>query len=283
MKLTNKHNLPIEFCNAVRRSEQQRDYVSPSMLTKGIRQIILERRHFDEIEYDAMDSLWALFGTAVHKVIDINNPLSDTERTLKGDFGGREMWGTADLFDEKQVINDWKVTSAWSIVYGSKLHDWTVQLNAYKRLFEKNDYVVRGMVINAILRDWSKNKAKASADYPQTPVVQVKIDPMPNIDDYIIDRIDAIQDASQLDDDDLPICTMKERWQDPTKYAVMVNGKKRSLKNHDTLNAAEKHAADIGGYVEERPSEPRNCLDYCPVSKWCNKFQNWKKNNELQV
>ena len=41
-----------------------------TQLLKGIRETILERRHYHEIEQDVSDMIWLLFGTAVHSIIE---------------------------------------------------------------------------------------------------------------------------------------------------------------------------------------------------------------------
>lgn len=67
MRVTNRLGLPAAFVNAVsvRRHNAPGCY-SATTLNKGVKEIILTDRHFDELEVDAADSVWAVWGTAVH-------------------------------------------------------------------------------------------------------------------------------------------------------------------------------------------------------------------------
>ena len=67
MKVTNKLNLPAAFVNAVSTTRHNAaGCFSATTLNKGAKEIILSDRHFDEVEVDAADSVWAVWGTAVH-------------------------------------------------------------------------------------------------------------------------------------------------------------------------------------------------------------------------
>lgn len=70
MKVTNKLNLPAAFVNAVSTTRHNAPgCFSATTLKKGAKEIILTDRHFDEITVDAADSVWAVWGTAVHKLM----------------------------------------------------------------------------------------------------------------------------------------------------------------------------------------------------------------------
>jgi len=272
MHITNKHGLPEAFVEAVKSDAEPRDYYSPSMLNDSPRIVHLLRRHWKECAEDAVDSVWKLFGTAVHHVLEKHGS-GQNELTVKGEFMGHSLQGKIDMLDSDGVLRDWKVTSAWTIVYGSKLEDWTIQLNAYRRMLEQMGHEVKGMEVIAILRDWTKSKAKDSDTYPQAQVQVVKIDKLDDIDALIADRLDELEHCANLFDDELPYCTNKDKWQDDDKYAVMMKGKKRAVKLHTNIIDAEEHAANVGGYVEERKGYPRRCLEYCPVREFCNQFK----------
>ena len=71
MKITNKLNLPQPFVDAVTREYQYKDkQYSVTAILKDVREILLTRRHNDEIEQDVADMIWLIFGTAVHKVLE---------------------------------------------------------------------------------------------------------------------------------------------------------------------------------------------------------------------
>ena len=72
MIITNKKNLPEPMVNFVKRDGYQpaMDRISVTDLSKGIREIWLYKRHYNEIEQDVADMVWLMFGTALHNVIE---------------------------------------------------------------------------------------------------------------------------------------------------------------------------------------------------------------------
>ena len=70
MKVTNRFHLPEAFVKAVSVERHNKaGCYSATTLNKGTKEIILSDRHFDEITVDAADSVWAVWGTAVHKLM----------------------------------------------------------------------------------------------------------------------------------------------------------------------------------------------------------------------
>jgi len=70
VNLTNSLNLPRPFVSA---AESDYKYTpkrySVTALLKGTREAILQRRHDDEITQDVADMVWAVFGSAVHQIL----------------------------------------------------------------------------------------------------------------------------------------------------------------------------------------------------------------------
>ena len=70
MTVSNRLNLPAAFVNAVSTARHNAaGCFSATTLNKGAKEIILSDRHFDEITVDAADCVWAVWGTAVHKLM----------------------------------------------------------------------------------------------------------------------------------------------------------------------------------------------------------------------
>ena len=70
MKVSNRLHLPEAFVKAVSTTRHnEAGCFSATTLNKGAKEIILSDRHFDEITVDAADSVWAVWGTAVHKLM----------------------------------------------------------------------------------------------------------------------------------------------------------------------------------------------------------------------
>jgi len=203
-------------------------------------------------------------------------------------------------------VQDYKLTSAWSIALeGGIKADWVNQLNCYVWLLRENGYDPQKLTVVAFLRDWSKLEAKRNRDYPQSQVMVIDV-PMWGIaiaQSYVQERVALHQrhrrgtlllEPGRIDGDAAyHFCTPEERWERPTKYAVMKEGRKSALRVLDTRPGAIKWMKDNGHihhyddtlgqhipkpniYIAERPGEAVRCADYCNAAPWCPQFQQEK-------
>jgi len=82
-------------------------------------------------------------------------------------------------------------------------------------------------------------------------------------------------EAHEAGKDDPPVCSMQERWNPGTQWAMMKKGSKRAIKLFETESQANAAATFKNGmvtpkyYVEERPGEDKRCKFYCDVWKFC--------------
>jgi hypothetical protein len=232
----------------------------------------LRKRHDDEIEVDPIDRIWLLFGTLTHsqlEAVEGDNTLS--EERLSAELDGVRFSGTADVY-ENETIYDYKTTSVYSVKDGMK-DDWVAQLSIYAWLYRCHGFSVKGGKIVAILKDWSKTKAKRDEGYPAKPVAVIPV-PLWSHDvteSYIKERIRLHEEAAKLADDDLPCCTDEERWAQPSKYAVMKKGRKSAVKLHDSEFEAQVMLDGLSKdhYIEHRKGKFVRCEDYCECNKWC--------------
>ena len=276
MKITNKLGLPQPFVNVATPYEPTPGHYSATSLLMSPRQFWLSRRHNDLIEEDVADRIWTLFGTAVHYVLQEGGEEDAlTEEYLSAPFGDILVTGIADHYKDK-TITDYKTTSVWSIIYGSRMEEWEEQLNIYAYLYRQSGFEVENIQVNAILRDWQKSKVRDD-NYPENQVVKV---PLTTWDEetqkrFITLRVTALNETKDLDDNSLPYCTDKERWKDPAKWAIMKKGRKRAVKLCHSEEEAEliMETLDEKHYLEERPSVARKCADYCSVNIWCKQYQ----------
>jgi hypothetical protein len=295
MKITNKFGLPealADFARAEKYSRGNSD-ISVTTLIDSPRIRLLREEHEDELEQDVSDMVWSLFGTAVHSVLegaDHDQKIVKEER-LYADVAGWTLSGAIDhqelLPDGTIQITDYKVTSVWSVILGKS--EWELQQNCYAWLVENSKghefdgRKVSSIRICAILRDWQRKKAEFDPDYPQAPVAIVDLPLMPpeELEQYVYERISVHQDAQVRRDlyDELPTCSEQDRWEKPTKWAVMKKNGKRAVKLCDSQEDAE---AFIGGndllHIEVRPSEATRCVgNYCSIAQFCEQFSGWKK------
>jgi hypothetical protein len=281
MIYTNKMGLPDEVFQVLSKERysggNSTDY-SVTTLKTPPRIVQLERRHDHEVETDAIDNLWSMFGQMAHSLLEEHG--SDealTEERIYLNILGRKISGQVDHY-KNGVITDYKVTSAWTLVYGSRVKEWEEQLNMYAYLLRASGHDVRRIRIVTILRDWDKNKAKASHDYPQCPIEIIPITLWDEEEqkEYIEGRTLCQIHAEDKSDEDLPLCTAEEMWEQPSKYAIMKKDAKRATNVEDTLEAAEMRLAaydDTKYYIQIRPGKRSRCEDYCPVNKFCNQYK----------
>ena len=284
MKVSNKMNLPAAFVNAVSTTRHNAaGCFSATTLNKGAKEIILSDRHFEEIEVDAADQVWAVWGTAVHALLESQPDNNFHEEYFKVPVSESYVTGQVDSYDmENATIYDWKTASVWKVQYAD-FDDWRRQGMTYAWLLQQSGLEVKKCRFVALLKDHSKTKAKNDRSYPQSPVFIYEFDVTPEdmaeTRDRILNKVLEIESAYELDDDAIEPCSAEERWADGEKWAVMKNGRKTAIKLFDNEADADAMAGEMGNayYVEHRPAISRKCLDYCNCKEFCSFYHAMKK------
>ena len=284
MKVTNKLNMPAAFVNAVSTTRHNAaGCFSATTLNKGAKEIILSDRHFDEITVDAADSVWAVWGTAVHALLESQPDNNFHEEYFKVPVSNSFVTGQVDSYDmENGVINDWKTASVWKVQFND-FSDWRRQGLTYAWLLQQSGLDVKKCRFVALLKDHSKTKAKTDSSYPQSPVFIYEFDvtaaDMEETAARILTKVQEIESAYKLDDDAIEPCSAEERWADGEKWAVMKNGRKTAIKLFDNSADADAMAGEMGNayYVEHRPAISRKCGDYCECKEFCNFYKAMNK------
>ncbi len=288
MKITNNLNLPQPFVEAVNRNYEYKDKrYSVTSILKGNKEIILTRRHFNEMSEDVSDSIWMIFGTAVHKVLEDSKEAADELKETKIAYefsNGYTLSGQQDLYSESlKRITDYKTGSVWKVIFND-WNDYFKQCLYYALLFRKIGFECDNAQIVMLLKDWSKTKAKLDPNYPQHPVYVKQFnfteEEFEEAEKEIIKKFNEIDSLNNLSDDDIPVCSKEERWATDDKYAVMKKGAKKALKVCETQEEAQSILdSGKGDYIENRPGEDKKCLEYCSCCKWCSY---WRENYERQ-
>jgi hypothetical protein len=239
----------------------------------------LAKRHWEEWVEDAADHAYAVFGTAVHKILEGEGANEFSEEYMYFEVDGVIVTGRIDNYNMKEgVISDFKTCSVWKIKFQS-FDDWRKQGLIYAWLLIKNGFEVKTCRFIAMIKDHSKRDAKRDSSYPlcptyvyEFPVTKMELD---EIETFIRGKIAVYKQYQETADDDIPPCSPDERWEKATKYAVQKSGAKRAYKLLDTQEEAEKIAGDMGkGYVvEKRPGESTRCIDYCSCAAFCNYYR----------
>lgn len=299
MKITNKTNLPqsfVDFARSDKYSKGKADISVTSLIDSP--KVRIMKDHFnDKMEIDAVDMVWALFGTAVHTILETshdNAPIDQTIVTEERLYSDIDGWTLSGAIDRQEIVDglvsifDYKVTSMWSLVFDKP--EWDRQLNCYAYLVEKVKGIkVKDINICVIARDWNKRKAEQDRSLPQSPI-QVKKISLWSFEDrekYIKERIKEHQEAQIAYDldGDFGLCSNDERWQKKDTYAVIKQGQKRALR---VLNSEEEAKEYIDWHnetdkaynkkskldIEIRSGEYTRCKgNYCSVAEFCNQYK----------
>ena len=278
--LTNKMNLPQPIYDALNSDYQPKEHqYSVTTILNPTRQVILKRRYNNEIIQDCSELIYALFGTAFHSILE-NAKESETqlkEEYLKQDLcvicdelKGYFLSGKADLIDvATKTIIDYKTTSTFKVLK-KDFEDYRLQLLIYAWLFKQLGFEINKGEIIALLRDWQKTKAKFDKDYPQFQVQKIQFKftkkDFEFIENFIKERFIELKKYEDVPDEELPMCSMEERWNDGNKYIVIKKGNKRATKIHETLEEAQKHLDNLEKdypnvyEIQERLAEDKKCL-----------------------
>jgi hypothetical protein len=298
MKLTNKFNLPQTFVNVIDRPTYSKGkaHISATEIINSPRIVQLKKKYWNEIEQDASEMVWSLFGSAVHNILEHGKDDHHVvEERLHLQHEGWNISGAIDLQEIEPngtiTVSDYKVTGAWAVM--NEKDDWHRQLNIYAWMVEKVKKVPVGKLqIIAIIRDWSARDAATKESYPPSPVATIDI-PLWTFEEreaFINKRIYEHGTAlfEMETDGDLPDCTAEDMWEKKTSYALKKDGNVRAKSVHETQEDADKalakseESAKKGEkfVIEIRQGERTRCKSYCQVAPFCTQYQNYMSTME---
>ena len=117
MEITNNYSLPQSFVDFARNDKYSKGKadISVTTLIDSPRVRIMRDRHHADRVVDAVDNIWALFGTAVHHILESAEPSDNVvlEERLFTKVNGWVLSGAVDhqKIDGQTVeITDYKVT-----------------------------------------------------------------------------------------------------------------------------------------------------------------------------
>jgi hypothetical protein len=289
MEMTNRYNLPEPVVNAIQRHEHKRGYISASEFPNSIKQIILKRRHQGEIITDASDHLYTIMGTAMHAFFEKHTGgAEESEQFLEVEVNGKKVTGTSDLYNpETKTITDYKNTSVWTIVYGSRNKDWSIQLNVYAWLLKQKGKDVENIKIECYLRDWNK-KSSSGDNYPsiQWRTINLEVLDEKTVRSYIESKIDTLIKWESFPDNELPDCSNEHIWRQQDKWAVMKKGRKTAVRVLDTEELAREFLAsnpDDSLSIDFRPGVASRCHLYCEYNKYCDQYKSLMEQNLVKI
>lgn len=283
MKWTNIHDLPKPLCAAI---ENQRALYSKGDADFSVTELIdaplisvLKKAHADDLVEDFADHLWSLFGSLAHAVIsNAGTGIVGThvERVVMATFHDVKVKGAVDHVFVGDRLDDYKLTSSWSLIDGVVKPEWEKQENLYVHLLRNSENpddrdiakCIKKLHIVGMCRDWGpRMKAKMPTQIKMLPVRLWSVD---ECDKYLYERIEAhVMARESFANGATPlVCSDDERWAAAEVFAVMKRGRKSSLANCTTMEQAEAAKKDKGGdSIEVRPRAYKRCSDYCVLSK----------------
>lgn len=186
------------------------------------------------------------------------------------------LGGKYDMIADGQ-LNDFKSTSVWSWIKGSKDDDYRLQGSLYRWL-NPTKVVEDYIRINFVFTDWIKSQALTTKDYPPTRVMHKDIQLMSyaETEAWIKSKLAQVQKHINTPEPNIPFCTDEELWRTAPVfkyYADPASATKpgsRSTKNFDNISDANKFMASKGGkgVVVTIPGEVKAC-GYCAAFPAC--------------
>jgi hypothetical protein len=293
------------------------NYISATSLMKPVRQIILPGRiPVEEQTSDVTDYVSRTLGHAIHDSIEKAwktgheraltllgypqeiidririNPTPE-ELRAKNDIipvylEQRELkevavqgktftiGGKFDMIADGQ-LNDFKSTSVWSWIKGTRDKDHRLQGSIYRWLnpLKVSEEYIR---INYIFTDWAAGQVVSTPGYPPQRVMHKDIELMSvqETQNWIVWKLSEIEKYRSMPEDQIPHCTDEELWRSDPQYKYFSDPAKandptaRSTKNFSSLQDANKYKAEKGGrgVVITKPGEVKAC-GYCPAFNGC--------------
>jgi len=291
MNITNKFDLPLGIVDAIKNREYSKGEadISVTSLLMPPQMYRLLALHGKDIEVDASENIWALFGTAVHHILSLSAPEDAIqEERFYLQVADWMLSGQPDIYRKtSKMIEDYKVTSVYKVQAGD-YDDWAFQLNCYKLLLEARAYPVEQLRIVAIMRDWSFKEARSGRiqDYPKTQVQSISIPVWKPIDTLleIAKRIKGHQAVLGLNREQLPQCTAEDRWAGQSSYNLVNPDKPnyvyRAYPFDESIEGDDKRAETeafitlagmkaVGYKVQKRSGFNMRCEYFCPVREVC--------------
>ena len=320
-KLTNIHQLPLSMAVFLAHDDydgvSNTNTISATSLLKSTKQYVLTQRVSNDTLTDISTLISARMGSAYHAAVEaawksdnllerlqalgvpkrvrerirVNPeetndeiiPVYMEQRTSKK-FMGWEISGKFDLI-VNGTLEDIKSTSVFTYINQLNKDKYVLQGSIYRWLnpdLVTDDY----MQINYIFTDWSANQAKNTKGYPPTKIYAQKFQllSIKETEQYIKNKLRALNRHMNDDEDDIPPCTDEELWRkDPVWKYYSKPSATRSSKNFDNPYEAAQHLSEKGkGIIKEVKGEVVACK-YCAAFNLCRQKNEYLQSGDLKL
>ncbi len=294
--------------------------MSATTLMKPLKQIILGRRVKPEDAVpDISDQISNQMGTAIHTAVEqawltnykqsmesIGLPKKLIERVRINPTEGELVKGVIPVYMEirssKKIhginitgkfdfiadgrIEDIKNTQTYTYTKGVKQDDFILQLSIYKWLNQDKVTKDDGL-IQFVFSDWKAYElASNPKTYPASKLLthRVPLMTVEAVDNYVHDKVAKIIKFKDAAEKDLPHCTRKELWRDPTKYKYFSKPtNKKATKVFTNMVDANNWLSSKGkGIIKTVESPVKACL-WCNAYTVCKQKDTYIKNGLLTI
>lgn len=295
-----RHPIPDYIESVIRRNEHETkgDY-SVTELLDAPRCARLKRQYPHLENDDALKNVSAMVGSAVHAWFEsyfskvARDSVSTEVEMLFGipQVDGITISGSCDIYNHVtstvEDIKNWKSYKwmdgdIWALV-------WQLRMYGYALMKSKN-WSVKQLRAVLFFTDWNKlDAARRGNKYPPASVVILEI-PMVSTEEveaFIEDRIRQHMLVRFCEEPFWPDAPEYATWDSVSSYKVFKNadssravsggvyGINMKVEEPAMLEAANKHAAEIGGVVRRVSSGRKRCAEYCSVSGQCSTYQKY--------
>lgn len=296
--------LPVQVWLAADAYEGKNDntHISATTLLKDSHKIVLENQIGNELDISD-EGLLNMFaskrGTAIHSALEnvwtndnLRNKALDAlglkelkERIVinkhKENPNQIEIWleqrsyktidnmtvnGQFDMVMDGQVV-DYKNTSVFTYMHGSKIEDYKLQGSIYRWL-NPNLITDDKIKIIYIMHDWTSRDAKINPNYPQMPIIAVDYDlySLDYIENFIKNKIQEIKNGGA------PECVASLKLSDPVWQYFSKSDSKKAAKNFTNQADANHYVMTKGkGFIKMKPQKATGCK-YCKARSICKQY-----------
>ena len=174
--------------------------------------------------------------------------------------------GQFDMVMDGQVV-DYKNTSVFTYMHGSKVEDYKLQGSIYRWL--NPDLITNDKIkIIYIMHDWTSRDAKINQNYPQTPIIAVDYDlySLDYIENFIKNKIQEINNGGA------PECVASLKLSDPIwQYFSKPDSKKASKNFTNQTDANHYMLTKSKGFIKMKPRVATGCK-YCKARSICKQY-----------
>lgn len=213
------------------------------------------------------------------------------EQRVEKEFEGYTVSGKFD-FVENGRVKDVKTTSVFNWIEGGNDDKYAWQGSLY-RLLNPELITDNVMDVEFIFTDYKELSAKTDKDYPARRIMTrtLSLKSLAEAEHFVRNKIRDIKRYQGSTESQMPPCTSKEVWQQPTTWAyyknILPGGSTdgvRATKVFTNEQVALTHFSSVGnsGSLQKRPGKVKFCT-YCSGRPLCQQAERYVQLKLLEI